>query len=183
MNMSFPANAGSEGSIASRLETVRTPGNAKPDRLNTIVSRSGSGLPMDSKVLRPITTTLPVVSFLNHLKSSGRCHGILFSAPMTRFSLMAAMALNRFTGRLSLHLRRHRHECRGEVVVKAFQDDLRNLGVAFRDDGEPAELAGRHQVGRGLAAGHLEWLHVIGNLFAVPEHGFLARSVGVMQGD
>src|SRR6266511_4269716 len=136
MNMSFPANAGSAGSMASRLETVRTPGNAKPERLNTIVSRPGSGLPMDSKVLRPITTTFPVVNFLNHLKSSGRCHGILFPAPMTRFSLMAAMALKRFTSRLSLYFRRHRHEGRGEVVVKAFQDDFRDLGVAFRADGE-----------------------------------------------
>src|SRR5262245_29472355 len=53
---------------------------------------------MDSKVFLPITTTLPVVICLNHLKSSGRCHGILFPAPMTRFSDMAAMALNECTG-------------------------------------------------------------------------------------
>ena len=39
--------------------------------------RLGNGLPMDSKVFRPITITLPVVICLNHLKSSGRCHGIL----------------------------------------------------------------------------------------------------------
>ena len=62
------------------------------------VFRFGSGLPMDSKVLRPITTTFPVVIFLNHLKSSGRCHGILFPFPMTRFSLIAAMALKYFMG-------------------------------------------------------------------------------------
>src|SRR6476661_668156 len=58
-----------------------------------MVSRFGKGLPMDSKVLRPITMTLPVVSCLNHLKSSGRCHGILLPAPMTRLSDMAAIAL------------------------------------------------------------------------------------------
>jgi len=38
----------------------------------------------------------PVVIFLNHLKSSGRCHGILLPTPMTRLSGMAAMALNGF---------------------------------------------------------------------------------------
>ena len=54
-------------------------------------------MPIDSKVLRPMTTTWPVVIFLNHLKSSGKCHGILFPCPMTRFSLIAAMALKYFT--------------------------------------------------------------------------------------
>jgi hypothetical protein len=44
-----------------------------------------------------MTTTLPVVIFLNHLKSSGRCHGILLPAPITRFSDIAAMALKYFT--------------------------------------------------------------------------------------
>src|SRR6059058_5754169 len=41
-------------------------------------------------------TTLPVVVFLNHLKSSGKCQGILFPAPITRFSDIAAMALKCF---------------------------------------------------------------------------------------
>src|SRR5436190_12567225 len=63
------------------------------------LTRSGNGLPRLSKVLRPITTTLPLVIFLNHLKSSGKCHGILFPWPMTRFSLIAAMALKCFTAR------------------------------------------------------------------------------------
>ena len=58
--------------------------------------RLGSGLPRPSKVLRPMTTTLPMVICLNHLKSSGRCHGILPSAPITRFSDIAAMALKCF---------------------------------------------------------------------------------------
>jgi hypothetical protein len=31
---------------------------------------------------------------LNHLKSSGKCQGILLAAPITRFSDIAAMALN-----------------------------------------------------------------------------------------
>ena len=61
-----------------------------------MVVRFGSGLPMDSKVLRPMTMTWPVVICLNHLKSSGRCHGMRFPAPITRFSDMAAMALKGF---------------------------------------------------------------------------------------
>src|SRR5882724_4958362 len=51
---------------------------------------------MDSKVFRPITMMWPVVSCLNHLKSSGKCHGILFPAPITRLSDIAAMALKCF---------------------------------------------------------------------------------------
>src|ERR1051325_3444757 len=43
-----------------------------------------------------MTITWPMVIFLNHLKSSGKCHGILFPAPMTRLSDMAAIALKDF---------------------------------------------------------------------------------------
>ena len=49
-----------------------------------------------------MTTTFPVVILLNHLKSSGKCHGILFPCPITRFNDIAAMALNRFTPQLAL---------------------------------------------------------------------------------
>ena len=45
---------------------------------------------------------LPVVICLNHLKSSGKCHGILLPLPITRFSDMAAMALKCFIKRLFL---------------------------------------------------------------------------------
>src|SRR6185437_14304801 len=79
-----------------------------------IVSRFGSGLPMDSNVLRPITTTLPVVSCLNHLKSSGKCHGILLPAPITRLSDMAAMALKCF---ITFQLHRNRRLDAGVRVV------------------------------------------------------------------
>ena len=61
-------------------------------RVITTFVRFGSGLPRLSKVFRPITTKCPSVSRLNHLKSSGRCHGILFSHPITRLSDIAAMA-------------------------------------------------------------------------------------------
>lgn len=76
---------------------VCTPGWLNRERLRTIVVRFGNGRPMDSKVFRPITMTWPVVIFLNHLKSSGKCQGILLPAPITRLSDMAAMALNGFT--------------------------------------------------------------------------------------
>src|SRR5207247_11250330 len=64
-----------------------------------MVVRFGNGFPIDSNVFRPITITWPVVIFLNHLKSSGKCHGIWFPRPITRFSDMAAMVLKRFTSR------------------------------------------------------------------------------------
>jgi len=71
----------------------------QPARLNTMVSRPGSGRPMDSKVLRPITNTCPSVVALNHLKSSGKCHGMRGPSPMTRLSDMAAMAWRGSMGR------------------------------------------------------------------------------------
>src|ERR1043166_7481407 len=80
-------------SIWLRSEIVCTAGWKKFDRLRTMVVRFGNGLAMDSNVFRPITMTPPVVIFLNHLKSSARCHGIRLPRPMTRFSDMAAMAL------------------------------------------------------------------------------------------
>src|SRR4051812_37257783 len=51
--------------------------------------RPGSGLPMDSKVLRPMTTGLPSVMPLNRLRSSGRCHGSALSRPITPLSAAA----------------------------------------------------------------------------------------------
>ena len=92
-----PGQGGIGGSIRPKSETVRAPGISPGERVSTIVVRFGSGLPMDSKVLRPITMTWPVVICLNHLKSSGRCHGMRLPAPMTRLSDMAAMALKGFT--------------------------------------------------------------------------------------
>src|SRR5438309_11524086 len=80
------AREGSRGDESRRVansinsfksETVCTPGYENGERLRTIVVRFGSGLPRDSKVFRPITTMWPVVICLNHLKSSGKCHGIL----------------------------------------------------------------------------------------------------------
>src|SRR5437667_9291158 len=94
MKISRPATAESVGSMRLKSDAVSTSGWENWDRLKTMVVRLGNGLPMDSNVFRPITMTWPVVIFLNHLKSSGKCHGILFPAPITRLSDIAAMALN-----------------------------------------------------------------------------------------
>ena len=56
-------------------------------------ARFGTGRPIDSNVLRPITSTCPIVVCLNHSKSFGRSQGIVAALPITRFSDMAAMAL------------------------------------------------------------------------------------------
>src|SRR5438128_12559995 len=98
MKILRPARAGLAGSIWLRDEIVSTPGRLCAERESTIVFRLGKGLPIESNVLRPMTITCPVVISLNHLKSSGRCQGILEPAPMTRLSDIAAMALNGFTG-------------------------------------------------------------------------------------
>src|SRR5882724_2283820 len=99
MKISRPANAGSRGPIWFRTEIVRTPGIAVFERVSTRVMRLGSGWPMESKVLLPMTMTWPVVFRLNHWKSSGRCHGMRLPAPITRLRDMAATALNGFTNR------------------------------------------------------------------------------------
>src|SRR5437879_12215524 len=97
MKMLRPARAALAGSIWLRDEIVSTPGMLCDERESTIVVRFGSGLPIASNVLRPMTITCPVVISLNHLKSSGRCQGIREPAPMTRLRDIAAMALNGFT--------------------------------------------------------------------------------------
>ena len=48
-----------------------------------------SGRPMDSKVLRPMSTGLAKVRALKCFRSSGRCHGIPLSRPITPFSVAA----------------------------------------------------------------------------------------------
>src|ERR1035437_6163852 len=103
MNISRPARAGSTWLSWLRSEIVRTSAMGRGERVRTMVVRFGSGLPMDSKVLRPMTMTWPVVIFLNHLKSSGKCQGMRLPAPITRLRDMAAMALNGFTRPMLAH--------------------------------------------------------------------------------
>src|SRR3954447_9180191 len=67
------------------------PGNI-PVLVRTMVVRFGRDLPIDWKVLRPITSTWPMVLDLNHLKSSGRCQGKREPSPITRLRDIAAIA-------------------------------------------------------------------------------------------
>src|SRR5438445_1863328 len=97
MKILRPAMRPLAGSIWLRDEIVSTPGMRCCERERTIVVRFGSGLPIASNVLRPMTITCPVVISLNHLKSSGRCQGVREPAPITRLRDIAAMALNGFT--------------------------------------------------------------------------------------
>ena len=65
-------------------------GGANPlERLITRLVRPGSALPIDSKVLRPMSTCLPSVSALKRRKSAGRRHGNRSPRPMTSFSATA----------------------------------------------------------------------------------------------
>ena len=77
-------------SASSRLVTVSTPAASigRP-RVMTRLRRPGNALPMDSKVLRPISMGLPMVTLLKCLRSAGRCHGRRFELPITPFSAMA----------------------------------------------------------------------------------------------
>ena len=52
-------------------------------RVTTMVRRPGSTRPIDSNVLRPMTSAWPIVVALKWARSSGRCHGISPSRPMT----------------------------------------------------------------------------------------------------
>ena len=57
--------------------------------------RPGNGLPMDSKVLRPMTMGLPSVSCLKRLRSSGRCQRSALPRPLTQLSAAATMRVTR----------------------------------------------------------------------------------------
>ena len=56
-----------------------------------MLCRPGSGLPIESQVLRPMTMGLPSVSALKRLRSSGRCHGNRPSRPIAPRSSVATM--------------------------------------------------------------------------------------------
>ncbi|MNC98340.1 hypothetical protein D3C83_162690 [compost metagenome] len=64
--------------IASSSEPAVSTPSARhaPSRVTTTFGRPGSGLPMLSKVLRPITTGLPSVVALKYFNSAGIRQGI-----------------------------------------------------------------------------------------------------------
>ena len=53
--------------------------------------RPGKGLPIESKVLRPIIIGLAIVIDLKCFKSSGKYHGSELSTPITPFLLTATI--------------------------------------------------------------------------------------------
>lgn len=57
-----------------------------------ILRRPGSGLPIDSKVFRPIIIGDPNVIFLKCLRSADKCHGIWPSRPI--MPLLAIATIN-----------------------------------------------------------------------------------------
>ncbi len=54
-----------------------------------MLHRFGKGLPIESKVFRPIRMVFPVVSFLKKAKSAGRCQGSPLSLPIKRLLSIA----------------------------------------------------------------------------------------------
>ena len=63
-----------------------------------MVRRPGSTRPIESNVLRPMTIGWPIVVRLKNAKSSGRCHGMSLSAPMTPLRPTAAMSVTLVMG-------------------------------------------------------------------------------------
>src|ERR1700746_1028790 len=89
--MSLPCDAYRAGSNAFKSRIKSTPAKF-PVRVTTRLRRPGRGLPMDSKVLRPIKMGWPIVTSLNHLCSPRRRQGILLFCPITRFRVIATIA-------------------------------------------------------------------------------------------
>src|SRR6516225_3063810 len=94
MMQSAPRRSASPRATASavaRLGATTMPGAANArSRLTTMVVRPASGLPIDRKVLRPITTGLPMVTARKCAMSDLSRHGSPLSRPITPFSARAA---------------------------------------------------------------------------------------------
>ena len=60
-----------------------------------MVRRPGSTRPIASNVVRPMISAWPMVVALKWASSSGRCHGIPPSRPMTPLRATAAMSVMR----------------------------------------------------------------------------------------
>lgn len=87
MNASFSAMA----SASRRLLQIVMPSMGFRVDESTMFFRFGSGLPIDSNVLRPIMTVLPVVASRKRFMSPESFHGIVPSFPMIPFRETAAM--------------------------------------------------------------------------------------------
>src|SRR2546429_217968 len=83
----------SSASASSTECTTITPAANQPrSRVSTRLARSGSARPIDSKVLRPMSTGLPSVQALKRLRSFGKRHGSALPRPMTPFCAIATIS-------------------------------------------------------------------------------------------
>ena len=83
--MSEKPRANAAPTAASRERTVRQFSAQKFFVVETMIfNLSGSGLPISSKVFRPITTVFPVVNVRKRARSTGIFHGIFPPFPITR---------------------------------------------------------------------------------------------------
>src|SRR5580704_11824139 len=87
-----------------------------------MLSRPGSGRPMDSKVLRPMRMGLPMVDALKRRRSSGSRHGRPLARPMTPFSAIATTSETRGATPLDLHSR-----VEDDDVAEGHAEKLRRL--------------------------------------------------------
>ena len=79
-------------SAAAKLGATVTPAGAKPGRRETtMLRRPSSGLPIVSKVFRPMITGLPMVSRRKRFMSLDSRQGMPVPAPITPFSATAAI--------------------------------------------------------------------------------------------
>ena len=101
--------------------------------------RPASGLPMDSKVLRPINTGLPMVRARKCFISAGKRHGRRFWIPMTRPFPMAAMS--------EMIITSHGHRrLDGGVALVTFQPEV---GEAEVKDGRHRGIERHARQGEG----------------------------------
>src|SRR5580658_8055216 len=112
------ASPATNASAASMLLTASTPWGSVPAAwVSTRFRRPGSGLPIESKVRRPISSGLPSVTDLKCCRSSGRCQGNSPPRPITPLSAIATTStMLAGTRRSQLHLRRqHDHALLGHA--------------------------------------------------------------------
>ncbi len=83
----------------ARLEARRTPGgNGADPRVITTICRPGRIRPIDSQVLRPISSVCPIVVRRKCARSSGRCHGRRLSRPIAPLRARATIMVSRGIG-------------------------------------------------------------------------------------
>src|SRR5690554_7307200 len=115
----------------------------------TTFIRPGSGLPMESQVLRPIMMGLPMVACLKYLRSPGRYHGRLLFRPITRFRDMATIKAFRISFPLEfVHLHLDRASGKGIPKMCGAMDGgakrTRTYSQRFSEDRKSTRLNSSH---------------------------------------